>query len=587
MINQTKKAWSYVSKGVLFLLSVAAFFLNALITHYIMETICRDSSGIMDWMIAYPRNYWAGVFNIFFVSVALLGLTGKGNRAVRWTNAFFIVLADINYFKIDYRGEPLMFSDLWQMKEGVSVLSHYHLRIPPLLIIFTVLTIVIIPMLFKPVHFQLSVRKKTGLVVATVFLFAGWLHFYFTLPYRDDYRTDSIYNYAGFLRGIWATRPHGMEMPEEYSKEKTERLLTEYCEGAVDNNLVKPDIFFVMCESLYDIAGSGTQVLTRDPLGPFKEKVEAYTGGKLLSSSYGGGTFNVEYEVLTGYRCQDISGALFNNRAAIYRGMDTVPSMLKECGYETAAFHSNTGRFYSRNIDYPLMGFDAAYFPYDGLDKEREEIRDWLTNRWLLTQVLEKYDEHDSGTPYFAHIVTTQGHGGFAFDWDIAGIDVISPSEMPYYQSAKTFANITGDAVDALIEFLDALQARKRPCVVVIWGDHSPALNEFGTQIPEDTFSQAFFYETPLLVWNNYGADFSLDEEMIPAYRLGAWITHSLGLNKDPYYEYLAVSGNPDMLVHLRLLEKDGKFYEDDVQFGIQDREMRALHYYRLQKGKD
>ena len=130
---------------------------------------------------------------------------------------------------------------------------------------------------------------------------------------------------------------------------------------------VKPDIVFIMSESLFDLYRLNKLDMTADPLASFKALQKEYAGADYISPNLGGGTFASEYEVLTGYRASDTPGALFNNHAVTKDGMDTVVSTLKQAGYYTVAMHPHGSSFYNRAFNYRRFGFDELLFDDTGL----------------------------------------------------------------------------------------------------------------------------------------------------------------------------------------------------------------------------
>ena len=118
----------------------------------------------------------------------------------------------------------------------------------------------------------------------------------------------------------------------------------------LDDNKNLPNIIFVMSEAHWD----ATQLDKSIPrnITPTINKNQVST---LLSPSFGGGTANVEFEVLT-----SLNTYLNHNDLAyvskLKRPTYSLPMYLNSLGYETTAMHNNGKYFYNRNAVYRNLG---------------------------------------------------------------------------------------------------------------------------------------------------------------------------------------------------------------------------------------
>ena len=116
---------------------------------------------------------------------------------------------------------------------------------------------------------------------------------------------DVYYLENGLIAGLVSTLPEEIEIPAPYDENVVDEITAPY-EGRTSDE-TKPNIIFIMNESLYDIQKLESLQLSEDPLARLKSYQEQFIKGEVLSPSYGGNTCQVEYEVLTGYSSFNVS----------------------------------------------------------------------------------------------------------------------------------------------------------------------------------------------------------------------------------------------------------------------------------------
>ena len=555
--------------------------LSAYACLYLMELIGRSGrSSVLAWMINQPAFVWAEYFCIFAAELFLLSLFNRPWLSLAAGNLLFLFPAVVNTYKLQLRGEWLLSSDFGQADIALEVLPGYSLRPTPQMLFAACVLLLLFPALAGNRAFLTGWKKRLLSAAASILLLLAAVCFALRIPVSSPfYMAEPLYNNAGVLRALYETRPIPMRRPDGYATAAVSAVLSG-CGQPVGAEAEKPDIFFIMSESLFDLVTSCDIQASEDPLDVLRAWQDEYAGCETLCHSYGGGTFDAEYEALTGYRASDTPGAVSANAAALPAGMDTLVTMLKSAGYTTTAIHPNRGTAYNRLRNYAHLGFDRSVFREDLPAFARTVGNNFPSDGELIARVIEQYDRRDPDMPWFCHVVTFQNHGGYAYDSGRDGISVANRTGSEK-RCAETYLNGLKEHLEAVSALLSHLRESGRPAVVLLWGDHAPNLAEFGAQMGTGA-GAARFYETPVLLWNNYGADLSFDEDAIAMYRLGAVVLRKLGLCSDPYLDWLAAKGTPDMLTPLRLLETDGKFTRDDGAYQKLDDTLYMLHYDRL-----
>ena len=587
-VSDSGKKWPMNALRFLCLIVMCA--MASLICLSLVELLNRGSARLFFvWTRAHEEWLWRTLALLTCWNLFCICLRGKPSSGIRWGNGLAILLAIVNYYKKEFRSEPFELTDLTQAKEGLTIVGKIHLRVTPIVAVSFAAVILVIPLFFPRKKLSGGLVHRMLRAAASFVLLFGCFALFLSQPVAKSWRISELYSNGGFLRGLFETMPkNGFPMPEGYSREAAERALAQLKRKTVERTPVEkkdikhPDIVFIMSESLYDLTKTGALQLSEDPLRDFRALQAQYAGGEVMALGYGGGTYYSEYEVLTGYRVSDTPGQLYYDSSVMREDMDTVLTVLKKHGYHTMAIHPNDGGFYRRAYNYRCMGFEETLFKGDGIDKLDAWANGFPSDRALFSLVAEKYTDWASEGSRFMHIVTYQNHGSYGGESRRKDI-VVWNRDGDERQAAENFANGILEHTEALADLLSFFDRQERPVVVVVWGDHAPNMKEFGVEMPASISRQVPYYLTPLLIWNNYGANFTLPSDgILPPYRLGAYLLSHLGFSDDPYFSALGSTGEPDLMSVLRFLHKDGIFYTDEKEYSTLDLVLRTIHYDRL-----
>lgn len=146
--------------------------------------------------------------------------------------------------------------------------------------------------------------------------------------------------------------------------------------------------------------------------------------------------------------------------------LKSLPTLLKEKGYTTAAYHGYTEGFWNRNVMYKTEGFDTFYgqssFNID------EKIGLGLSDKSFLTQSLAKLKTMKK--PYYSMLITLTSH--FPYD---------DPTHYGTFDVGEWNGTFMGNYLKAihytdeqLGMFLDSLEKEgiMKDSLVVLYGDH-------------------------------------------------------------------------------------------------------------------
>ena len=551
-----------------FLILAVMALLNVFFTEVIWW---NDISDVFAWMDNRTKVYLIDAGLVLLVELFLYFISGSAFFASLASGAGMLVLSIINHYKYTLKGDVFTLSDLRLAKEAMQVVSEFYISVP----ILMVLTLLLFGLCMFWIRKRSdAIKMKITMWVRICLTLCGCAGMIFYLNHMPAMlveagantnmdNPDVYYLENGLIAGLVSTLPEEIEIPAPYDENVVDEITAPY-EGRTSDE-TKPNIIFIMNESLYDIQKLESLQLSEDPLARLKSYQEQFIKGEVLSPSYGGNTCQVEYEVLTGYSSFNVSGIAYTDY--VKEGVQSVVSVLKDNGYQTYAMHPYTRRFFNRDNVYTYMGFDRMLFE-DDFTEELVHAGEWTTDASLYQNLITEYENRDKSKPFFAHVVTTQNHGGHNWEYTANGIYATSDAmEEKDKTCLETYANLLADSDKALEELLTYFQNTEEPTIIVFWGDHSPELGQYGINNVEKQQALAEFghmedglsteeasmqyyvdiHSTPLLIWNNYGLE-SEDLGQISAYRVGAYALSLAGIRSDAYFNMIAEDDFPNVV---------------------------------------
>jgi len=340
--------------------------------------------------------------------------------------------------------------------------------------------------------------------------------------------------------------------PEGYSEQAITTYLSNY--DTVDGTQ-KPDVIAVMSEAFFDIRTVNGTEFSVDPLENFDniKARENACSGTLYTTAYGGGTVRTEFDFLTGLTVD----TLVNSTSPwlyVNDNVETYVSNYKAQGYTTTAVHTYMKKFYMRDAAYPLVGFDDYIGQEDLTDYELKYRRGYITDDIFMDVVIDTL-ESNPDTPNFIYGITMENHGGYdKSNPDDIVVDVkndLVDGEM--LDQITTYTQGVYYADKSLKKLIDYVDSRKKPTVVIFFGDHKPAFgiyerafNQTGNLVQGDGYDvdeNKFIYSAPYIVYSNYDVDYKQLEGKdgeVSAYYMLSLIAEATGTRMTPYMQLLA-----------------------------------------------
>lgn len=516
---------------------------------------------VRSWIDGNRSIFTLNAMLTFFLLLLFYGVIGSLLPAIAAATALLSIGSLISFFKTRLIGEPFFPWDILLNQEGMNIAplvtnSAAFIRIGAI-----VLAVVLLILLrVKLGRFAASWWSRLALVLVAA---AGLVSF----ALQNSWANRMLYE-AGVAQIVWnqqenygnngfalaftlnvknsiITKPAGYgEDAIDGIAEKLSSLRTASASGqteaaeAAETAEKLPHVIFIMSEAFWDPTLLPGVTFSEDPLPTIHRLQERYGSSTMLTPQFGGGTSNVEFEVLTGFSTSFLPSGSVPYQQYISRPLPSLASFFESRGYRSLAVHSYEGWFWNRNNVYKWMGFEGfkslSYFTQP--EYKGAFIADSEVSRSIIREV-EKSPE-----PAFIYAVTMQNHGPYNDDrygqTDIA-IDGDLTDEAR--QIINTYTQGAKDADASLKMLIDYFEEKEEPAYIVFFGDHLPMLG-----YDYDVYRQTGFIQSaqteewsleelrsmrsvPLVTWTNVPVKAELPATIGSSF-LGAYTLKALGV---------------------------------------------------------
>jgi len=542
---------------------IAAWLLTLLI-----EMMSRHSVLAGFNFMIYHIKYFLSNFSIILFMMSIAFLFKRRYFVLEIIVLIWIGLGVTNSVILTYRNTPLAAVDFSITKAALDIMNAY---VKPIQIVtFISLFVVAIVATFLVYRYAPKVVpkfKKSLIFIGLTGVFCvGAMTASYSI-YNDPEQFANLpeaYRNYGFAYCFSCSAVNrGVDKPEDYSAESVNKIIDDIDDEVFPTPQVTPNIIYVQLESFFDVKYLKDLQYNEEPIPNYTALKEAGTSGFLRIPGLGGGTCNAEFETLTG-----MSIGMFGTSEYPYKTItlkETAGSIcydLKNYGYSTHAVHNHTGTFYDRHINYSNLGFDT-FIPVEYMhDVERNPIN-WAKDKILTGEIMKCLNSTEGRD--FVLAVSVQSHGKYPTEVidENQKISIVSGLEDGEYKiGLEYFINQLHEMDIFVGELVETLKKFKEPTVLVLYGDHLPAMS-----ISKEQLSNNDLFQTEYVFWSNYG-NLPLEDEDLHAYQLTSKLTGMLGLNTNYIHTLHRVyKENPDYENALQTLMYD-ELYGDKFAFG-------------------
>ena len=499
--------------------------------------------NVLENLVYVFANFNVVILNALLWYVLYLGIfviTADSFATTAVLSIVSYVIAVANYYVTQFRGTPIMPVDINSIATAGKVAAGYSYNITSNMVISILGLLVINTLAFfsrikcKKIKTRLLLLILTLLAVGLIY--TGELYSLFDMPEVDFVQMRESYSNGGyFATTLNVMRYYRAQIPENYSIDNVEYIdsLISDAESDYIAKALPDNIIIIMNESLCDLSVLG-ELNTQEEILPYIKGAEELNVGIAMSSAYGGGTANSEWEFLTGNTVAFIPNGTVAYNMYVKEGAASILDAMKLYNYKCIAYHPFEKTNYNRTEVYNIFGFDEFYGQedYDG-----ELVRNYVSDLSDYKNIIKMCEENDGRL--FIFNVTMQNHSGYDdanYENNVSIEDY--PGEFPMAEQYLGLVNESDRAFEYLIKYFSKSDEKT---LILMFGDHQPKLeDEFYTAVRNDDEIQKLF-ATIYVAWANYNIDYDWPGVASLNY-LGIDMLEALGMELTDYEKFVLMS---------------------------------------------
>lgn len=559
------------------ILSYAGLLVFPIITFYLFEFYTHNPFTTMKIPL-----HLLNMLLFVLIGCFLFFLTGSVRIASMIETGFFMIYGLANYFVLSFRSAPIMPWDFASIKTAASVADNYSYQLDSStwLVLGGFLILLAAELFGKPIHASLHSSFYKRLLPAFIF---GVFIFGYALFVQQDSTVAAFKMYNFLFTPQTMCKRNGtataflmelqylsVDKPEGYDAAEAEELLADYhhnisprkykgeytaLQEGTSHALLEsqafaqdtPNIIVIMNEAFSDPAVLGPCETNEDYM-PFIHSLldgaQNTQSGYMNVSVLGGNTPNTEFEFLTGNSLAFLPQGSIPYQQFIHDSIPSLPSHLKELGYETLAMHPYHDTGWDRNTVYPLLGFDTSLFLNDFEDAQY--IRKYVSDQSCVDTIIESFENKERNTPLFLFNVTMQNHSSYSEEFDNFTPTISYLGTEGKNQSLNMYLSLLKETDQSFANLLSYFQSYPEETIIVFFGDHQPndsvvepvwkTQGKSGDSLTEE--ERYLRYKVPFIIWSNFDTEEAADLETSANY-LGMRVLETADIPLTDYMYFL------------------------------------------------
>lgn len=448
------------------------------------------------------------------------------------TNVLICGMSIASRIKVETRDEPLMPRDFLMLREVGEAVNSYDIDFPVFLMILVLLTTIFLIFIgikekkFRPrrgkwlLRLLAAVLSMGMLVLLTMTVFASD-DIYYSFRCTNSYYIARTYNEYGMPYSFFHNfTANPVDCPEEYDSQTP----AVWDAGEENTEGAPVHLIMVMSEAFTDLTDYELFDYTEeeDPIAFFHslQQAEHSITGRAVVPTFGGGTSNTEFDVLTGMQTDSISVVTSTAFDVVNRNLDSLFRVFNDAGYTTEYIHPGYTWFYNRQNVLARLGAQSALFYEEMEDKEMKGT--WVTDDYVVDQLISSFEDAVSGGEMLYNYTTTvQNHMAYTADkygegYSFPAVSTTTELSAGAQEVLSVYIEGIRDADKSLEKLVTYFENTDEPVVLAFWGDHYPNLGNGLTYYKElgliANMEYRFeYYATPYVIWANDAAAEILD----------------------------------------------------------------------------
>ena len=528
-------AWYPVWRGLW--LTAAGVFLGLLALPIGADSLSQVSGLVLlENCLGSPTLLALNLLPVVLLLWGAYCLTGRGWAAYLIAGVPVLLIALVNYFKIQLRGDPLLMKDLALVSEAGNMAGKYSLDFTALIWLDLALALagLAVVCVVLPRKKGWTRERLLGLLSALALLWVAMPALYLNeaLYERENPEADwfnpwsdsQVYVSHGvvysFLHSAGDLLPQPAPEPVtgEEGQRTPEEILADYPEADIPLER-KVNVVGIMLEAfcdLTDFPALAEQAGVQEIYDSWHQLEGQSVTGNLLTNIFAGGTVDSEWAFLTGYSDHD----------DFRKNTDSYVWYFRDQGYRTLFSHPGYGWFYNRQNVVDYLGFEEGWFTEDHYGELVDPTAALYDSDHILAQeLLEQLEEETAAGPCFSFAVSYQNHGPYETASTL-GEAYLTPEATGYTQETcsiwNNYLHGVQDTIQAMTGLAQDLEELEEPVVLVLFGDHKPwggngnsAYAQLGVSFDISTVQGFYdYYSTPYLIWGNSAARQALGTDL-------------------------------------------------------------------------
>ncbi len=258
--------------------------------------------------------------------------------------------------------------------------------------------------------------------------------------------------------------------------DREDPLMTGYPFNKQDNVdvvVIQSETFFDLDKYQKKLGKKGINIHHPDINRNFHYYQKHGISGMFYVPTVGGGTVNTEYEVMTGYGAR-----YFQKGSIVFTSVLEEPTNSLAYYYKnlmedvkTTGIHNHEASYWDRDEAYPNLGFDKYVDMSMFTKKQQKDVFGaWMSDKTIFDRTRKELEENKDKN-HFLLAVTVQNHGPFNDSREYIKVDNLTKRDN--YQICNFAANLKYSDKQ-LKDFMDYIDKREKPTIVVFYGDHKP-----------------------------------------------------------------------------------------------------------------
>ena len=517
--------------------------------------------------------YFSVNFGIVLTSMSLVLLVKRKVFIFSLVTFLWGFLSLANAIVTHFRGTPLMFSDVFLIKEAAKLIDLYFT--PTIMIGF----VVFVAILFIIMGFLFKVKssvKKIDYAIWGIVCSCAILGLYvveendWMAPMKSNY-TKSYQTY-GFSYSILNTiYPYLGSNQVVYNDENMDEIMSAMALPVAASDLRSTvdseapyNLIVIQLESFMDPLLIQGAEYSEDPIATFRALTEVSPHGYIKVPTFGAGTVMTEFEVLTSISMSALKpGEIPYDQLLCTTPVQSLATIFNSLGYQTTFLHNYEGNFYNRHLAIRNLGFDV-YVPLEYMAGDHgvhqiDKTDDGLLFDYVIKS-LEQSEEQD-----FIYAVTAGTHQPYSLtEGEDAEIIVSGTLSDDYRLPLQDYVNRMHSLDTQIARIVDYINQSDEPTLLVFFSDHLPNLSA----VTDEKTYDLDLYVTPYLIYSNAPLEAALPYDDMTSYQLGAYALNLLGIQEGAMHKIHDLYATSDDyqetldLVQKDLLYGEGRFYE-------------------------